>query len=163
MWANLIPLPYRILIMAALLISGVLFGYVQGLTHASSTCEVNNARAQQSAQIRADKITTKREAVARRRETTREQIRIVYRTIREKADETPIASNCGLDADGLRLWNAANAGATAPVRSEPDRALPGSAVRSFWRFGRIGTEPYRGDGALPPVPRPDGETDGVLK
>jgi len=163
MWTNLIPLPYRILIVVVLLISGVLFGFVQGLIRASSTCEINNARAQQSAQIKADKITEKREAVAQRRETTREHIRIVYRTLKEKADEMPIASNCGLDADGLRLWNATNAGTTAPVRSEPDSALPGSAARALWQFGRFGAEPYRGNGALSPVPGSDGKTDGVPK
>ncbi|ARO88159.1 hypothetical protein EBAPG3_010435 [Nitrosospira lacus] len=62
-------------------------------------------------------------------EATREKVRVVYRTIKEKADanidKNPGYAECGLDADGLRLYNArpADIESGAPI---PDNSVPGS-------------------------------------
>lgn len=43
--------------------------------------------------------------------------KIITRTVKEYVEATPDLRECGLDADGLRLWNTANAGgdSTAPT------------------------------------------------
>ena len=56
-------------------------------------------------------------AVAAAYERDRERIRTVYRTIeREVAHvvERPVYRDCSVDADGLRLWSAANRGDPTP-------------------------------------------------
>lgn len=136
-------------------------GYAAGSKHASSACIAKQSQAQQAAQAKADETTARREAVAQQREVSREQIRIVYRSLKEKADETPVATDCGLDADGLRIWNAANAGATAPVLGEPDYRLPSAATGTIWPVERFAAKPFGGDGAVQPMPRPDEQAAGV--
>lgn len=136
-------------------------GYAAGSKHASSACSASQAKAQQAAHAKADEINTHREQVAQSREVAREQIRVVYRTLKEKADETPVSTDCGLDADGLRIWNAANAGTTTPVLGEPDYRLPSAATSSIWPVERFAAKPFGGDGAVQPVPRPDEQAEGV--
>jgi len=150
--------------LAVLLAALALFGsgYAAGKKHASSACVADQAQAQQAAQAKVDETNAMREQVAQSRETSREQIRIVYRTIREKAHETPIAgADCGLDADSLRLWNAANAGNPAPVFGKLDYRLSSAATGQVGQVGGLAGQPHRVDGAVQPVPRPAEETGGV--
>lgn len=131
-------------------------GYAAGSKHASSACSASQAKAQQAAQAKADEINTHREQVAQQRENSREQIRVVYRTIQEKANENiqnnAAAYDCGLDADGLRSWNAANAGDSAPVRSEPDYGLSGTAASHVEKVDGLVPQPHRVDGVVHAVP-----------
>lgn len=136
-------------------------GYAAGSKHASSECIANQAQAQQDAQAQIDETNTRREKVANKRETSREQIRIVYRTIKEKAHENTVAADCGLDADGLRLWNAANAGAAETLRSQPDYRLSSAAAGRIGHVDGLVAEPHRGDGAVQPVPGPVEDAGGV--
>ncbi|MEW5904800.1 MAG: hypothetical protein AB1722_10720, partial [Pseudomonadota bacterium] len=149
--------------LVALLLALGLFGagYAAGSKHASSECIASQAQAQQDAQAQIDETNTRREEVANERETSREQIRIVYRTIKEKAHETSVAADCGLDADGLRLWNAANAGKATPMRGQPDGRVPGTATGAIGEAAGSAGQPHRGDGAVQPVPRPAEKTGGV--
>lgn len=51
--------------------------------------------------------------------------RVVTRTIQQQVDkvvERAVYRDCRLDDDGLRLWNAANAGAETPPPAKPDPA-----------------------------------------
>ena len=59
-----------------------------------------------------------------------ETIRTVYRTIRERAEGLPLRVDCSLPADGLRLWNAANAGqlSAAAVSDAAARLPDGTAA-----------------------------------
>lgn len=131
-------------------------GYAAGSKHASSACSASQAKAQQAAQAKADETNTHREQVAQSREVKREQIRIVYRSIQEKANENiqnnAAAYDCGLDADGLREWNAANAGESAPVRSEPDYGLSSATTGQFGKADGLVPQPHRVDGVVHAVP-----------
>ena len=167
---------WPVALIAALGLALVGIGYAWGDKRASSQCVADQALSQQAAQAKVDETNTRREEVAQSRETSREQIRVVYRTIREKADElkttphpNPLPASgargndfaCGLDADGLRLWNAANAGNTAPLLGKLDYRLPGAASGEVGQFGRPAGQPHRGDGAVQPVPGSAEETGGV--
>lgn len=154
----MIPLLNPAFWLGVLLAAMALFGsgYAAGSKHASSACSASQAKAHQAAQAKADEITTHREQVAQQRENSREQIRVVYRTIQEKANENiqnnAAAYDCGLDADGLRSWNAANAGDSAPVRSEPDYGLSGTAASQVWKVDGLVPQPHRVDGVVHAVP-----------
>lgn len=68
-----------------------------------------------------------------------------------------------LDADGLRLWSAANAGAIADPLStgQPDGSLPTTAATSDGQ-GAGGTgEPRRDGAAVSPVPQPAAGSCGL--
>ncbi len=52
-----------------------------------------------------------------RQRKTEARFKTITQTVTEYVDKTPSLAGCGLDADGLRLWNAANDG--------DDRAAPG--------------------------------------
>ena len=153
----ILPAPYRILALVLLLLAGIGFGYVQGITRESDRRDAQELQRTRDGIAAADKESTRREALGSAREAKRETIRVVYRTIKEKTDEN-IKSNavayaaCGLDADGLRQWNAANAGAAAPVPGEPDYTLPAAAARQVGQLGGLARQPHRGDGAGGTVP-----------
>jgi len=143
--------------LATLIAALVLFssGYASGNKAASSACVSGQAKAQQKAQDSADEINDFKEKVSRLRETSREQIRVTYRNIKEKADETiPHLNDCSLDADGMREWNAANSGSIKTMRSQPDYRLSGSTQGGIRASGRLAAEPHRGDGTLYAVSRP---------
>ena len=159
MWSN--PKLWLAVVIVALALALVGIGYAWGDKHASSTCSDDKTKAQQAAQAVVDETNTRREEVAQSREISREQIRVVYRTIKEKAHENPVAADCSLDADSLRLWNSANAGNTAPLLGKLDYRLPGAATGQVGKAAGLGGQPHRIDGAVQPVPRPVEETSGV--
>lgn len=171
---SLITWPYRILVLAFLLLAGIGFGYVEGISRESDrrdaqelTRALDTNKAQAAAQTKADKESARRENVGAQRETTREQIRIVYRTIKEQADEivknTPAINTCGLDADGLRVWNDANTGTstTAPVFGQPDRAVSDAISSQVGQPGRLIAEPHRVNGTGSTVPGSVGEAGSL--
>ncbi len=45
---------------------------------------------------------------------TETRFKTITRTVTEYVDKTPALAECGLDADGLRYWNAANGGGASP-------------------------------------------------
>jgi len=161
----MIPLPWRLL--GGLVIALALFfgGYGLGAKHAKTECMAGQVEAQRAAVAEATKEDLRREAVGTARETTRDQIRIVYKTIKEQARETvnnhPEFNDCGLDADGLRLWNAANSGEAAPVPSEPYVSMHRAATSEIRQFGGSAGESRRVDGAGSTVPGSAGETGRV--
>lgn len=142
-------------------------GYLLGKSDGRIDCMAGQAAAQQAGQTAADKESGRRESVGAKREESRERIRVVYRTIKEKVDENvknnPAVNTCGLDADGLFLWNAANAGYPATVSGEPDYGLSGAASGQVGRIDGLVPQPRRGDGAIRSVPRSTEETGGVRK
>lgn len=160
-FTGLIPTPYRILALLLLALACGGFGYVQGVSRESDRRDAAELKQTRLDVVAADKESARREKIGARRETAREAIRVVYRTIKEKADEN-IKNNaaayaaCGLDADGLREWNAANAGEAAPVPGEPDYRLPSASARKVGQFGGLIGQPRRSDGAGGAVP---GSTD----
>jgi hypothetical protein len=130
--------------------------YWVGERNGENACVAAQAKVVQVEQVAANKESDRREVIGVERETAREQIRIVYRTIREKADETvkndPEIIACGLDADGLREWNAANSGGTQTLPGEPDSGLPSPATGEIRQPGGLVQQSYRFDGAGSTVP-----------
>jgi hypothetical protein len=161
-----VSLPAQLLFALALCASLFFGGYFLGKSDGHIDCMAGQAAAQQAGQTAADKESGRRESVGAKREESRERIRVVYRTIREKVDENVKnnpAVNCGLDADGLFLWNAANAGYPATVSGEPDYGLSGAASGQVGRIDGLVPQPRRGDGAVHTVPGSAEETGGVRK
>jgi hypothetical protein len=140
-------------------------GYLTGASDGRTGCVTTQAQAQQAGQAVADKETSRRENIGEQREASRERIRVVYIRLKEKVDENvkhnPAVNDCGLDADGLRNWNAANAGETPPVLQEPDYRLPSAASGQVWKVEGLVPQPHRGDGAVHAVPGSAEEAGGV--
>lgn len=142
-------------------------GYMQGKADGRTDCLKAQVKAQQIAQVAVNKETARRDALGEQRVVTQEHIRVVYRTIREKADENVknnlAVNDCGLDADGLRIWNAANSGEAAPMPGKPDYGLSGASSGQIGKIERLVLQPYRVDGAVRTVPRPTEEAGGVRR
>ncbi|MGB7650901.1 MAG: hypothetical protein WBL62_06885 [Gallionella sp.] len=147
-------------------------GYFLGTKH-EHEAGLARAPAVQAIQVaKAAQEDTRREAIGAAREQSREQIRTIYTTIREQADARSntiqvdsngvVVPSCGLDADGLRLWNAANSGTAAPLPSQPVSGVPRAAARAVGDVGRLAGQPYRGDGAGGAVSRSVSEAGSVF-
>lgn len=161
---RLIPAPYRILALVLLALACIGFGYVQGISREADRRDAQELQQTRAGIVAADKESARREAVGAQREVVREKIRVVYRTIRERVNvyvDTHDDVACGLDADGLRLWNAANSGEAAPLPGEPDYTLPAAAAGVVGQPGGLAAQPYRGDGVIRAVSRSIGQAGGV--
>lgn len=163
---RLIPAPYRILALLLLVLACIAAGVVGGLNIESNRRDAVALKETRAGIAAANKESARREALGSAREGSREKIRVVYRTIKEKADEN-IKTNatayaaCGLDADGLRIWNAANSGDATALHGEPDYTLPAAAAGEIRKPGGFGLKPHRGDGVGGAVPGSAGEAGGV--
>lgn len=168
MWLNPVPAAYRILALVLLLLAGIAFGYVKGVSREADRRDAQELKRTNTGIAIAHKETVRREALGAVREVVREKIRVVYRTIKVEAENNVeknavVYADCGLDANGLRLWNAANSGRAEPVPGEPDGGVSGAAARAVGEAGGSVEEPHRGDGAGGAVPRPIEQTGGVRK
>lgn len=161
----MIPLSYRILASLVLVMAVFAAGLWAGKDYAKTKCVAGQVAAQGAAVVATAKEDARREAIGTQRETSGERIRIVYKNLREQADEivknNPEFNACGLDADGLRLWNSANAGAAAPVPGEPDFTLYRTATSQVGEADGPAGESHRGDGVVQPVPGQAGQVGGV--
>ena len=103
----------------------VLWAYMQGMANGKAEraayyeailAERDRASAQALADALASANAQAAEAMAAERAhlqaqaKTEQQFRTITRTVTEYVDKTPALAECGLDADGLRYWNAANSG-----------------------------------------------------
>lgn len=132
-------------------------GYWYGSGNAKTQCVANEVQSQSAAVKEAATESARREGVSAAREASGEQIRIVYRTLREQAtarrEDLVVAASgvagggCELAADSLQLWNAANSGTAPPLRGELDRGVSRAAASAVGEVGRFAGQPYRGDGA----------------
>lgn len=161
----MIPLPWRLL--GGLVIALALFfgGYGLGYKHAKTECVAGQVEAQTAAVVTANQENARRETIGASRETSREQIRVIYKTLQVQASETiadhPELNACGLDADGLREWNAANAGEATTLPGEPYLEMHRAATREISQSGGSADQSYRGDGAVRSVSGQAGEVGGV--
>lgn len=122
------PYFWLALIIMVLVIFGS--GYDLGAKHARNNAAaeqliaVNEARLDAIEQAKIDQKT------AQNYEEKRETVRTVYVKAKEKAHENienhPEYADCGLDPDGLQLYNS-HPGRTAPTPASPDSAVSGSA------------------------------------
>ena len=161
----MISLVWRLLGGLVMVLALFLGGYGLGNKQAKTSCIAGQVEAQRAAITQTAKEDARREAIGAARETSREQIRVVYKTIKEQAHETIIShpefNNCKLDDDGLRLWNAANAGSAAPLSGEPYLSLHRSTTREIGQPDRPADQSHRGDGAVSGLPGQAGKAGGV--
>ena len=162
--------PYPWLVVLVLLGAFTLLsiGYQHGHENGKNGCLADQASALEAAikQAQTEAIAQTRAElqVSREFETAREQVRTVYIKVKEKANENidrnSSYSDCGLDADGLRLYNARP---TASVPIPPatgliDLPVSGSAGRS----GRSAGDPLQEQpGAVGALLRMSGAAQGA--
>lgn len=148
------------LLISVLTLTGTGFHY--GFKYAKA----DTAKEQQAAQIMADRQAEKQEKADRETEETfeaaRETVRTVYIKVREKANENivnnPDYHECGLDADGLRLYNTKPETAGADTVGGADSSLPGSATGDQRTAGYDTAQQPGARGAVLRVP---GEAQGT--
>lgn len=149
----------------ALLIS-VLTLLGTGFSYGFKYAKADTAKEQQAAQIIAD-IQAEKQAKADRVteetfEEARETVRTIYIKVREKANENivnnPDYHECGLDADGLRLYNTKPDTTGTDTVGGADSSLPGSATGNQRAAGYDIAEQPGARGAVLRVP---GEAQGI--
>ena len=128
---------------------GVACGFDLGRGHSAQ----KELRATQTAINTANRVTTMTSAVATRHEIQREAQRQFeahnHQETQRNVENNPAYRQCGLDADGLRLWNERNAGVDAAA-GQPDPALPHLALHLGWHAAGADPQP---SGDYQPVSR----------
>lgn len=87
-----------------------------------------------------------------KRATRRVAAKQLDQEIEKNVEANPSYLECGLDADGLRLWNAANAGFKPDLSGQRGYGLPQAAPGEVGKAWGFGAKPQGGDGSLPRVP-----------
>lgn len=110
-------------------------GYDLGGEHARNNAAADQLEAVEQARLEGIEQAKTDLGTAERYEEARETVRTVYVTIKEKARENiekhPEYADCGLDADGLRLYNE-RPGRTENPPGVIDSRVSGSASGSGW-------------------------------
>lgn len=125
---------------AALIAAVTLFGtgYHSGYKHANDHSEALKLQAVAKAQEQAENQAKRDQQTAQSYETARETVRTVYVKIKENAraniENHPDYADCGLDADGLRLYNA-NPNHPEAAAPGADRPVSGFASGPGWQIG----------------------------
>jgi len=111
--------PYFLLAALVSLLATFGGGYWLGAYHCGTEYEAKQFKVMQEIQIAADEQAEEDNKTAQRYEDVREVVRTVYVKVKDKTNENiqknSDYANCGLDADGLRLYN------TRPIAT-PDPA-----------------------------------------
>ena len=122
----------------ALMIMGLVIfgsGYDLGAKHARNKAAAEQLEAVAEARIEAIEQAKADQQTAQNYEADRETVRIIYVKAKEKAHEnienSPEYGNCGLDDDGLQLYNS-HPGRTTPSSASPDGRVSGSAGSGGW-------------------------------
>ncbi|MEI7456590.1 MAG: hypothetical protein WCK93_07660 [Nitrosomonadales bacterium] len=159
--------PWVLLGLLVALLAAFGSGFKVSKHYAEAECTSGQVQAERTAVSQAAAETTRRESIGASREASRKNIHVVYRTIREQANTVQVVdggndvTSCGLDADGLRIWNAANSGVPATLSSESDSRLPSTAASTLGGTEGFAGQPHRGDGAVRPMPGPIEQASGV--
>lgn len=123
--------------LALLIMALVIFGkgYDVGARHAREHAAAEQLEAVAQAHEQAAEIAKADLQTAQNYETARETVRTVYVKVKEKANanitKNPGYADCGLDADGLRLYNS-HPGRTEDSTGGADSRVSGSAGRDGW-------------------------------
>lgn len=74
--------------------------------------------------------------------------------VKKYAEKNTAATDCGLDADGLRIWRAANSGAAPSGAGQPDGSLSGPTTAAGQRqAGGPAGQSHDGGADLPQLPQ----------
>ena len=123
-----------LLTLSVLTLLGLLYklGYDAGEVAATDRQNAQAAEAVQEAAKRADalqrRLDAAEQAAAEQMAEREQKQRVITREVIRYVRETPSLDDCGLDADGLRLWAAANSGQLdgAKPPGEDDAAVLGA-------------------------------------
>lgn len=158
--------PYRrliILVLALLSLAGLAYGayalHRAGVKAGDLQCTARQLQVVVAAEDKGKKDTAKNilrsTATGSARESGRRALDALYDQLDKEAHDAPTdpADACVLPTDRLRLWNAANDGATGAgaAATQPDHSAPAAAARPFWQGARLGGQPPPGSAAIPPV------------
>lgn len=146
--------PWLLLIGLGLLAGSFTGGYMIGRTHALNACEADKAAALRRLIAEQERLAEQDHEILSTHEAQQTRIRTVFQTIRQEANNYALVhrdDSCGLDADGLRIWRAANDG-EAPAASQPDHGMSGAASATLWANTGPAIQPRRDGSALPRLP-----------
>jgi hypothetical protein len=125
--------PYLWAWIAALLIAALVSAYLLGSRHANDACAAAQLEAVQRAIEQANQQAREDAEVLRSHLEIRERIRTQYKTITREVvryvETHPDRVQC-LDTDGLRLWNAANAGSSETIAGGVRPTVPPAPGRA---------------------------------
>ena len=136
--------------------AGLFFtGYFSGKAAEIKAAQVRQLKAVQRAIDQANQITQQDAALLAESDVKREQRRVVSKKL-DKEIEKNVATNpayldCGLDATGLRNWNAGNTGDDAALPGQSGYRLPAAALGHLRRSGGTGAKPQDVDGPVSPM------------
>lgn len=146
---SLLPNPYVILALVLALLAAGAGGYRAGARHADNACAAGKIAAVSRAIEQANAIAEQDAAVLTAHEGEQSRIRTVFRTIHDEvtryAEDHAGAAEC-LDADGLRIWRSANAGAAAAP--QPDYSLSAAAAATLGARPGSARQPRADGGAV---------------
>lgn len=138
------------------LLTGLVFGGLVGYRYSHNAAIADQSKA--SAKV-AEVVEQKDEAglaVGLQVEQKREAVKTYFREVRHAAavldshtPTQPVNADCTLDADSVRLWNAANAGPSGTTSSEPNAAVPGTASPDGRQSAGAAGQPHTSGGAVP--------------
>ena len=150
----------RIALAAVALCVGAVLGYL----YADNACEAQQGEAQAEVVTQhndaADSGLAVEKKTVQRAAKTEAVFNGIHQRVTTYAQNHP-ADDCRLDADGLRLWRAANANTDALPASERDAALSAAADAAERRDDGPADQPYRGDQGLSPVQGPASGAGGM--
>lgn len=128
------PYFWLALMIMALVIFGS--GYDLGAKHMRNKADAEQLEAVEQARMDAIEQAKADQKNAQNYEVARETVRIVYVKAKEKAHENiqnhPEYADCGLDPDGLQLYNS-HPGRAAPSTTGTDGRVSGSAGSAGWQ------------------------------
>ena len=141
--------------------------YLHGASTAHNSIEAAKVPAIEKAIARHNLVATAGQkievaAVARAAKTETHFQKIENEVIRY-VQTHPIATDCSMDSDGLRIWRAANRNAESDTTGEPDEGVPAAAGPGEREPSGSAIEPRAGGEAVSLVPGPVGglrEVDG---
>lgn len=162
-----LPNPYVLLALLIALVAQDVAVYRAGVKHSADACATDKLAAVQRAIAQADAVAQQDAQVMAAHEQARERIRTVFQPIRREViryvqTHAGAADPVCLDADGVRIWRAANAGGSgARTAGQPDYSLSTAAATGIRpRLSLVGQP--RGDGAaVSRVRRPAEGAGGV--
>lgn len=134
------PYAVAVVILAAAIAYAHHAGYAAGQAHVRDAWDAERAQQATAAMEASLTAMTEQQAntraavdAAARADARQQNIRVVYavitQTVTKYVHDHPALSACGLDDDGLRLWNEANSGAVAGITGETgDRGQSAGAM-----------------------------------
>lgn len=147
----------RLLITALAAVALFIAGYFTGIKAEHNANEAQRAEAQQTAIELHNAKTIVGERVERETVQRTVKTEAVFNGINQGvityAQNHPVATDCRLDDDGLRLWSAANAGADAEPIGERSAGMRGIVTTAERRDDGSAEQPHRNGPGLSPVPR----------